>query len=103
MATLQLLQGYGSTLTDEAEIKEFLGRHGIQFERWNIPASIQALCANPTLDEPAGGEPEDEVSEPISPEVYAQIAQGWVAAGATVIGGCCGTNPDFIAALQRTI
>jgi len=59
--------------------------------------------ANPTLDEPAGGEPEDEVSEPISPEVYAQIAQGWVAAGATVIGGCCGTNPDFIAALQRTI
>jgi 1,2-dihydroxy-3-keto-5-methylthiopentene dioxygenase len=51
MATLQLLQGYGSTLTDEAEIKEFLGRHGIQFERWNIPASIQALCANPTLDD----------------------------------------------------
>jgi len=59
--------------------------------------------ANPTFDEPAGGEPEYEVSEPISPEQYAVVAQGWAEHGATVVGGCCGTNPDYIAALRRTL
>ncbi len=59
--------------------------------------------ANPTFDEPAGGEPEYEVAAPISPEDYAMVAKGWVADGSTVIGGCCGTNPEFIAALRRTI
>jgi len=59
--------------------------------------------ANPTFDEPAGGEPEYEVAAPISPQEYARVAQGWVADGASVVGGCCGTNPEFIAALRRAI
>lgn len=57
--------------------------------------------ANPVLDEPEGGEPELAISKPIGPEAYAEIAKGWVADGATVLGGCCDTNPDFIAALRR--
>jgi len=57
--------------------------------------------ANPVLDEPEGGEPEFEISKPIGPDDYAAAAKGWVADGATVIGGCCDTNPDFIAALRR--
>ena len=53
------------------------------------------------LEEPEGGEPELEISKPIGPDEYAAVAKGWVADGATVIGGCCDTNPDFIAALRR--
>jgi S-methylmethionine-dependent homocysteine/selenocysteine methylase len=59
--------------------------------------------ANPTLDEPEGNEPEYEVSQPISPDGYALLAKGWAENGASVIGGCCGTSPAFIAALRQTI
>lgn len=59
--------------------------------------------ANPTLNEPEGGEPEQVVANRISPEQYAEAASGWAASGATVIGGCCGTDPGFIAALRRTL
>ncbi len=34
-------------------------------------------------------------------EAYADLAVHWVAAGATVVGGCCGTGPLHIAALKR--
>jgi S-methylmethionine-dependent homocysteine/selenocysteine methylase len=32
---------------------------------------------------------------------YAQLASRWVDAGATVLGGCCGTRPEHIAELVR--
>ena len=57
--------------------------------------------ANPVLQEPEGGEPESVISAPIGPEDYAAVAEGWVANGATIIGGCCDTDPDFIRALRR--
>lgn len=34
-------------------------------------------------------------------DAYAALAQGWVDAGATVIGGCCGTTPLHIEALAE--
>ena len=37
--------------------------------------------------------------ERVTPEAYAAAARTWAAAGATVIGGCCGTGPEHIAAL----
>jgi len=36
----------------------------------------------------------------ITPEHYADIAGEWIAAGATVIGGCCGIGPEHIAQLS---
>jgi len=76
-----------------------------------ITAAIQRLreltdlpiggYANPVLEEPEGGEPEYVISTPIGPDEYASVAKGWVEDGATVIGGCCGTNPDFVAALVQ--
>lgn len=32
---------------------------------------------------------------------YCELAEQWAAAGATLIGGCCGTTPDHIAALYQ--
>jgi len=37
----------------------------------------------------------------LGPEAYAEVAATWVAAGATLIGGCCDTGPAHIAALAR--
>lgn len=34
-------------------------------------------------------------------ERYADLAETWVAAGATLIGGCCGTSPAHIEALRK--
>jgi S-methylmethionine-dependent homocysteine/selenocysteine methylase len=39
----------------------------------------------------------------ITTEEYAVAALGWVASGARIIGGCCGTRPAHIAAMRRAI
>ena len=35
----------------------------------------------------------------ITPESYAEFAERWIEAGATIIGGCCGVSPDHIRSL----
>ena len=44
-----------------------------------------------------------QVVDQITPEEFARYATGLVDAGASFIGGCCGTTPDFIAALSQAI
>ena len=39
-------------------------------------------------------------SAPGAPEAYAECAAAWVSAGARLVGGCCGTGPDHVAALR---
>lgn len=48
--------------------------------------------------DPASGWPSSPV---LSPEEYAARAARWIDRGATIVGGCCGTTPDHIAALSR--
>jgi S-methylmethionine-dependent homocysteine/selenocysteine methylase len=35
-----------------------------------------------------------------SPAELAALARGWLAAGARIVGGCCGTTPEHIRALR---
>lgn len=35
----------------------------------------------------------------VTPEAYAEAATEWLAAGASIVGGCCGTSPEHIARL----
>jgi homocysteine S-methyltransferase len=37
----------------------------------------------------------------IPPEAFTQLAARWLAAGARVLGGCCRTGPEHIAALAK--
>jgi S-methylmethionine-dependent homocysteine/selenocysteine methylase len=37
--------------------------------------------------------------EVLDPDAYAGVVATWVAAGATLVGGCCDTDPRYIAAL----
>ena len=36
-------------------------------------------------------------------EAYAELAMGWVAQGATIVGGCCETGPAHIARLHAAL
>jgi S-methylmethionine-dependent homocysteine/selenocysteine methylase len=44
-------------------------------------------------------EPPNWVFREMAPADFARRAREWVAAGATIVGGCCGTGPEHIAAL----
>lgn len=57
-----------------------------------------AVYANPSHTEDYQHWDETEAAQPA---VYAQYAQRWMAAGAQLVGGCCGTGPEHIAAIQQ--
>lgn len=68
---------------------------------------VEALAS---LGAPVGaygnaGEPDDRVGWAATdvPSVtrYADLAATWIEAGATIVGGCCGTGPAHIAELSR--
>ena len=44
-----------------------------------------------------------DLREDLDPDTYAAHAEDWLKAGATVIGGCCGTRPAHIARLKELI
>ncbi|USG60802.1 homocysteine S-methyltransferase family protein [Sneathiella marina] len=39
----------------------------------------------------------------LGPEAYGDFAMGWVAQGATIIGGCCEIGPDHISEIARRL
>ena len=43
------------------------------------------------------------LTDDVGPEAYALHAQQWLQRGATIVGGCCGTTHDHIAALRDII
>lgn len=68
---------------------------------------VRALRAAVPRQVPIGayanaGRPDDRLgwrSEPQAPARYAELAATWQAAGATLLGSCCGTGPAHVAAL----
>lgn len=39
----------------------------------------------------------------VPPDEYARLAASWIAAGASIVGGCCGTTPEHVAAMRRLL
>lgn len=55
---------------------------------------------------PNAGWPEmvnGRVLYPATPEYFGEYARAFVEAGATIIGGCCGTTPEHIASMRRAL
>ncbi len=57
---------------------------------------------------PAGWGPGDPVAalghrEDLGPEAYARHVQGWIAAGARLVGGCCEIGPEHIRHLREVL
>jgi len=52
---------------------------------------------------PPSGEDRTVFAGAVSPEEYAALAREWLAIGARVVGGCCGTGASHTAALRRML
>ncbi len=44
-----------------------------------------------------------DMAEKYTPEAYAESVGQWLAMGAQIVGGCCGSTPDHIAALRPLV
>ena len=53
---------------------------------------------------PSAGLPDGHGRYPIAPDDFARRVAAYAAAGlAGVVGGCCGTTPEHVAALARAV
>ena len=75
-----------------------------------LPALVSRLRRNlrgPLICKPNAGIPtivEGGVAEyPMTPEEFAEIQANCFAMGAALLGGCCGTAPEFIQAMVRQV
>ena len=62
------------------------------------------VYANAFTPEPPSDEPYAGISElraDLDPTNYLRWIRTWIAAGATIVGGCCGIGPEHIAAIRR--
>ena len=66
----------------------------------HLPAQ-EGVAVYPTAGQPQYREGKYEY--PVSPDSFAMAARALVAAGARLLGGCCGTTPDHIAALTAAL
>jgi len=76
---------------------------GVGIERYvSVCRRLQAATDRPIWIKPNAGLPVLECGRVVyhtTPEEFARHVPELVAAGASFIGGCCGTNPDFIRAV----
>ncbi|MEH6359414.1 MAG: homocysteine S-methyltransferase family protein [Amylibacter sp.] len=56
-----------------------------------------------TFDHVGATVDELEIRKDLGPKAYADFAQKWVDAGATIIGGCCEVGPAHIALLSKNL
>lgn len=69
-----------------------------------IIAAMREACTLPLLIQPNAGKPHREGQQtvyPLGPEEFASQIQACYDAGARLLGGCCGTAPQHIAALAQ--
>ncbi len=72
----------------------------------SICSRLRSTTNLPIWIKPNAGLPEvsnGKVTYNSTPESFAGYAQKILAAGANFIGGCCGTNPEYIRALKRAV
>lgn len=63
---------------------------------------VYANAFEPVVEEMnAANEGLDDIRRDTTPRRYAEWAREWQAAGASIIGGCCGIGPEHIAALAE--
>ena len=72
-----------------------------------VVRGMKAVAEVPVIAKPNAGVPVmDEhgtAHYSMSPEDFARSIVPLVAAGASIVGGCCGTNPDYIRALRDAV
>lgn len=72
----------------------------------NIVRRLRAATDRPLWVKANAGLPEIVDGKTVyrtTPDEFAAVAPALIQAGATFVGGCCGTSPDFIAAVKRRL
>ncbi len=69
--------------------------------RWLRDQTSLPIGCYPNLGHSAGSH--WEFDDEIGPREYARLAESWVAAGARIVGGCCGVTPAHVAALREVV
>jgi S-methylmethionine-dependent homocysteine/selenocysteine methylase len=73
----------------------------LQAARLGVPIGAYANAGS--VDEQVGWQSSGAIaSKAKGAALYCELAKQWIASGATLIGGCCGTTPAHIAALHAT-
>ena len=68
--------------------------------------TLKTLTALPISVQPNAGLPQNIGGRNIymtSPEYMAEYAKRFIQTGASIVGGCCGTNPEHIKAIRRAV
>jgi len=71
-----------------------------------MAAPARAAVGCPLIGQPNAGQPRAEADGVVydaSPEAFARDLAAMVAAGLRLVGGCCGTTPEFIRAARAAI
>ena len=72
-----------------------------------LVSKLRRSVKGPLLCKPNAGNPiidnEGIPQYPMGPEEFADIAKECIAMGATLLGGCCGTTPEHIAAVAQIL
>jgi methionine synthase I (cobalamin-dependent) len=64
---------------------------------------MRAVTSLPLVAEPSAGLPDQNNAYPVTPEKFREWGKQLLDAGATLLGGCCGTTPAHITALRPLI
>lgn len=96
-AMVAMLEGLGA---DAIGVNCSLGPHALM----GVVEEYLSLASVPVLCKPNAGLPHTESGKTafdVSPESFAREVSHMVRKGVRAVGGCCGTTPDYIAALVR--
>jgi len=66
-----------------------------------IPLGVYANIGDPNYKADPKHKENDPMKRTVSPDEYLKYAQKWKSMGIRMIGGCCGTNPLYIAKLSH--
>jgi S-methylmethionine-dependent homocysteine/selenocysteine methylase len=95
---LEQMRGIG---VDAALVNCVPADHLDETMRWLREQTPMPIGCYPNLGRSAGlhWEFDDETG----PREFARLAESWVAAGARIVGGCCGVTPEHIGALREVV
>lgn len=105
---------FSGTIFEAAQMLEEMGADAVGINCSTGPDQLESIVENlaktvhiPVIAKPNAGMPIiDENGEAIynmTPEEFARSMKRLVDLGASIVGGCCGTTPDFIRALAKVI
>ena len=105
---------FGGSVLEAAQTLEALGADAVGVNCSSGPDQLESVIRNlreavevPIVAKPNAGMPviddEGRAVYPMEPAAFGESMKKLIAAGASIVGGCCGTTPDHIAALHAAL